>query len=124
MRKPANNSERRNGLHATERAAMEAETARVKAEALSYRGRPDLLDLALGVVAELTALNRELVAAYRAGRPAWERQALLDRERAKAREYVVIEMAMDGATRAAFEARIGAPAPTPPIPDEIVQRYS
>jgi hypothetical protein len=53
---------------------------------------------------ELGTLDRELVHALREKRPRAERQALLDRELAKAQEFAAIDIAMDEAIRTKFLA--------------------
>jgi hypothetical protein len=52
----------------------------------------------------LAALNRALVVAHQEKQPKAERVALLDRELIKAREFAVIDAAMDETTRAKFLA--------------------
>ena len=58
----------------------------------------------MSVSVELGRLNRALVEAQKEKRPKAERQALLERELAKAWEYRVIEEAMDEETREKFYA--------------------
>jgi len=104
MRKPANDFRQIDVPDGAEEMAIAAKSARIRHESLKYRGRPDLLELALKVSRELGALNRELVAAHREKRPKEERRALLVQELAKAQEFAAIDMAMDEATRAKFLA--------------------
>jgi hypothetical protein len=104
MRKPANDFRSPDDWDDAERLEIEVKGARVRADALKYQGRPNLLELAIEVSRELAALNRELVIAQRERRPKAERVALLDRDLLKAREFAAIDMAMDEATRAKFLA--------------------
>lgn len=107
MHKPANDFLRLtdpDGAGADERLEIEVKTALIRHKSLKYKGRTDLLELALTVGKDLQRLNRELLAAHREKRPKPERQALLNQETAKARELGAIEMAMDEETRAKFWA--------------------
>jgi hypothetical protein len=61
-----------------------------------------LLEIAFVVTLELGRLNRELVAAHKEKPPKEERQALLERGLAKAREFAAIDYAMDEETRARY----------------------
>jgi hypothetical protein len=104
MRKPANDSRPPDDVDDAERMDIDAKAARIRADSLKYKGRPDLLELAIEVSREFGALNREIIVAQRERRPKAERVALLDRELLKAREFAAIDMAMDEATRAKFLA--------------------
>jgi hypothetical protein len=80
MHQPANDFRSPDDWDDAERLEIEVKAARVRADALQYRGRPDLLELAIEVSRELVALNRELSIAQRERRPKAERIALLERE--------------------------------------------
>jgi hypothetical protein len=104
MQEPANDFRPPDDLDDAERIDIDAKAAPVRADSLKYQGRPDLLEIAYGVSLELGRLNRALTVAHREKRPKAERQALLDRELVKAREFAAIQEAMSEEERVRFSA--------------------